>query len=152
MYLVERAEHLELFKGYLKHAAGPYDPTVRYRGPENIAVIKRRWLKASDKSHFEPGSNIQEAIRYARTYIRLDQVSAVIENFKEFTNPTLERWTTVDMAARELQDRGDAVTPENVLAYIEESPEWQPKLHREEFRTDLIASTLAGLRKFGFVL
>ncbi|MBI4529872.1 MAG: type I restriction endonuclease subunit M [Deltaproteobacteria bacterium] len=152
MYLVECSEKLGLFQNYLKYAAGPYDPGLRYRGPENIALNQRHWLVAPDSTHFEPGPNIQEAIRFAKRYIPVDRASAIIENFKEYTNPALERWTTVEMAARELQGRGETVTPENVLAYIESVPEWESKLQREEFRTDLIASTLSGLRKFGFIL
>jgi len=55
------------------------------------------------------------------------------------------------MAARELAASAQPVTPQAVLAHIEATPEWQHELQREEFTPDCIASTLAGLRRFGFL-
>ncbi|MGN2393477.1 hypothetical protein, partial [Pelomicrobium sp. G1] len=71
--------------------------------------------------------------------------------FRTYQDASLSRWTTVDMAARDLMDLGEAVNPERVWQYLQQVPEWQHKLQREEFSLDLIASTLAGLRKFGFL-
>ncbi|MGE5576611.1 MAG: hypothetical protein ACM3TT_05370 [Syntrophothermus sp.] len=71
-----------------------------------------------------------------------------IEHFRTFTDEALERWTTVDMAARELQAAGRPVTVETVLRYLDETPAWRGKLMREEFRPELVEGTLKGLRKF----
>ncbi|MDI3281659.1 MAG: type I restriction endonuclease subunit M, partial [Bacillota bacterium] len=46
LYLIERATQSGLFRGFLKQAAGPYDPRLRYKGPEDIAVRQHRWLVA----------------------------------------------------------------------------------------------------------
>lgn len=151
IYLIERAVHLGLFQNYLKQAAGPYDPSLRYKGPEDIAVRQQRWITAVDESRFEPGLKMNVALRYARRYLNLAQASAVVEQFRTFQDGTLSRWTTVDMAARELQSHGESVTPQRILAYLADIPEWQHKLQREEFSLDLIASTLAGLQKLGFL-
>ncbi|MCP9464998.1 MAG: hypothetical protein NNA25_09415 [Nitrospira sp.] len=150
IYLIERAVQLGLFQNYLKQAAGPYDPSLRYKGPEDIAVRQQRWLTAVDESHFEPGPKMNTALRYARRYLNLAQASAVIEQFKTYQDGTLSRWTTVDMAARELHNCGESITPQRILEYLSSLPEWQHKLQRDEFSLDLIASTLVGLRKIGF--
>lgn len=151
IYLIERAERLGLFQNYLKQAAGPYDPSLRYRGPEGIAVRQHQWLTATDGSHFEPGPNIADGARYAERYFDTARAAAVIEHFRTFTNAALERWTTVHMAACEIAEGGADATAEAVLAHIEATPEWIAKLDRREFELDKIRSTLAGLRKFGFL-
>jgi type I restriction enzyme S subunit len=151
VYLIERAMQLGLFQNYLKQAAGPYDPSLRYKGPENIAVHQQQWLIPVDESHFQPGLKINEVSKYARRYLNLAQASAVIEQFRTYQDQTLSRWTTVEMAARELQTRGEPITPQRIWGYIEDVPEWQHKLQREEFSPDLIASTLAGLQKLRFL-
>jgi hypothetical protein len=107
---------------------------------------------ATDESHFQPGPKMNVALRYVRRYLNLAQASAVIEQFRTYQDGTLSRWTTVDMSARELASRGQAVTPEHVWGYLADIPEWQNKLQREEFSIDLIASTLAGLRKLEFLV
>ncbi len=151
IYLIQRAEGLALFQNYLKQAAGPYDPSLRYRGPEDIAIRQRRWLAATDTSHFEPGPNIANAVRYAERYMDTARAAALIDHFREFRDATLERWTTVDTAACEVVANADTVTAEAVLAHIKAIPEWAAKLDRQEFELDKVRSALAGLRKLGFL-
>lgn len=151
IYLIERALELGLFRNYLKQAAGPYDPTLRYGGAEGIAVRRLKWLVATDASHFAPGPNIKELDRYVVRYLDTAQASNVIEQFRTYRDETLERWTTVDMTARELESSGLAITPEKVWAYIESTPEWLHKLDRREFSVSHVSNTLAGLRKLGFL-
>ena len=151
LYLIEARLQTGLFNEFRKQAAGPYNPSLRYKGPEDIAVRKRNWLVQPDDSHFKPGPNIEEALRYAENYINIPQAKSVIEQFRTFTNATLERWTTVHLAAVELVGQGQPLTPEKILAYIQSIPEWQAKLSREEFTPDRIAQTLDGLAKLGFL-
>jgi hypothetical protein len=151
LYLIEARLRTGLSIEFRKQAAGPYDPSLRYKGPEDIAVRQRGWLVQPDDSHFEPGPNIEEALRYASRYIDTELAESVLEEFRTFKDGTLERWTTVHLAAVELQRQGQPVTPETVEAYIESVPEWQPKLSREEFTPDRIAQTLDGLVKLGFL-
>jgi hypothetical protein len=151
LYLIEARLQTGLFIEFRKQAAGPYDPSLRYKGPEDIAVRKRNWLVQPDDSHFKPGPNIEEALRYAENYINIPQAKSVIEQFRTFTNATLERWTTVHLAAVELLGQGQPLTLEKILAYIQSIAEWQAKLSRDEFTPDRIAQTLDGLAKLGFL-
>ncbi len=151
LYLIEAAGETGLFVEFRKQAAGPYDPGLRYCGAEEIAVRQRRWLVAPDDTHFEPGPNVGEALCYASRY--MDEVLAelVLEEFRGFRDETLERWTTVHLAAAELQRQGQPVTPETILAFIQSIPEWQPKLARKEFHRDRIADALEGLYRTGLL-
>lgn len=151
LYLVEAATETGLFTEFRKQAAGPYDPGLRYRGPEDIAVRQRGWLVACGDTHFEPGPSIEEALRYAPRYINTELAELVLEEFCTFKDETLERWTTVHLAVVELRRRGDPVTPETVLVYIQSVPEWQAKLSVEEFALDRVADALEGLEKLGLI-
>lgn len=151
LYLIEAATETGLFTEFRKQAAGPYDPGLRYQGPEDIAVREKGWLVARDDTHFEPGPNIDEALGYAARYIDTRSAERVLEEFRNFDNETLERWTTVHLAAVELQRRGRSVTPEAILDYIQSVPEWQPKLSREAFTLDRVTDALNGLRKMSLL-
>ncbi|MBT9260220.1 MAG: N-6 DNA methylase [Clostridiales bacterium] len=151
LYLIEAVTETGLFNEFRKQAAGPYDPGLRYKGPEDIAVRQRGWLVARGDAHFEPGPHIEEALRYAPRYIDTELAELVLEEFRTFKDETLERWTTVHLAAVELERRGEFVTPETVAAYIQRVPEWQPKLSREEFAPGRIADALEGLRRTGLL-
>jgi hypothetical protein len=151
LYLIEAVTESGLFAEFRKQAAGPYDPSLRYKGPEDIAVRQRGWLVPRGETHFELGPNIKEALDYASRYIDTELAELVLKEFRTFKDGTLERWTTVHLAAVELLRQGQPVTPETVEAYIESIPEWQAKLSREEFTPDRIAQTLDGLAKLGFL-
>lgn len=133
LYLIEARTKAGLFTEFRKQAAGPYDPNLRYKGPEDIAVRQRQWLVSKGDTGFEPGPNIEEALGYAPSYIDLKAAAEVVENFKTFKDETLERWTTVHMAAEELLSTDQQVTSEAVIRYIESVPEWRPKLSRQTF-------------------
>ncbi|MGQ9561845.1 MAG: hypothetical protein ACUVWA_15245, partial [Candidatus Oleimicrobiaceae bacterium] len=94
---------------------------------------------------------IYQVLDDAPRYIDVEPAELVLEEFRTFRDETLERWTTVHLAAVELQRDGKPVTPESVLAYIQSVPEWQAKLSREEFGKDRIADALAGLHKMGLL-
>ncbi len=151
LYFIEAIAETGLFSEFRKQAAGPYDPGLRYRGPEDIAVRQRHWLVVFHDTHFEPGPNMEEALRYAPRYIDTELAELVLEEFRTFKDETLERWTTVHLAAVELEQRGEPVTSDTVLVFIESVPEWQPKLSREEFAPNRIADALEGLRRTGLL-
>jgi hypothetical protein len=104
-----------------------------------------------DDTHFEPGPKIEKALSYAPRYVETDRAELVIEEFRSFRDETLERWTTVHLAAVELKHQGRPVTPETVLGYIESVPEWRPKLSREGFGSDRVTDALHGLQKQGML-
>jgi len=151
IYLIEQAQELGLFRSFAKAAAGPYDPKLRYGGPEKIAVSDEKWLIASDSTHFEPGPNVSEGLAVAEEELDVEVAKDVLARFRRYSDGALERWTTVDMAARELSKAGKEVTVESVLAYIESIDEWAAKLKRSEFERDKLESTLTGLRKSGLL-
>lgn len=151
LYLMEAATETRLFTEFRKQAAGPYDPGLRYKGPEDIAVRQKGWLTTPDDTHFEPGPNIAEAMRYAQRYLDKVLAELVIEEFRASRDETLERWTTVHLAAVEIQRQGRPVTAESVFACIDSVPEWRPKLSRQEFSLDRITDALKGLRRLGLL-
>jgi hypothetical protein len=42
IYFIEVEQRSGLFQNFLKQAAGPYDPTLRYKGPQDIAVHQQK--------------------------------------------------------------------------------------------------------------
>jgi type I restriction enzyme S subunit len=151
LYLIERILQLGLFRHYLKQAAGPYDPDIRYREPEHIAVQQQQWLKAVDDSHFEPGPNMDAALQYANQYLDVDRASELLEQFRKYKDATLNRWTTVDMVARDLGGKGAVVTAQAVVSSLHDSPEWHHKPDQPEFSLPNIESTLSGLKQWGLL-
>ena len=151
IYLIERSQHLGTFQGFIKQAAGPYDPSLRYGGPEKIAIHDHQWLLETDDSHFAPGPNILNALRYAERYFNIDEARVVIQDFRTYRDGALERWTTLDMAIREIHDNGGEIGEQAILDHIRGIPEWAPKLDRDEFSISKIRKTLIGLRKRGYI-
>lgn len=80
LYLIEAATETGLFTEFRKQAAGPYDPGLRYKGPEDIAVRQRGWLVAHGETHFEPGPHIGEALHYAPRYLDTELAELVLES------------------------------------------------------------------------
>jgi len=150
-YLLERKLSLGLFTEFQKKAAGPYDPSIRYKGPEDIAVNRHHWIQSAGQDRFKPGTNIAKGLEYATRYIDVKASAKILEEFRTYKDETLGRWTTVDMAAWELIEKGETVTVDAVLKYIESSKEWKHKINRDEFRPELVKSTLVGLCKLGFL-
>jgi len=144
---MEASAKTDLFTEFHKHAAGPYDPNLRYKGPEDIAVRQKDWLLPSGNTHFEPGPKIEEALHHGPRYIDTELAEQLLEELRTLKDETLERWTTVHLAATEVLSTGHRVTPQDVIRHIESVPEWRPKLSRQAFTPAEIAHTLEGLRK-----
>ena len=132
-YLLHR--HVEgRAEGYLKKAAGPYNPRTRYSGPEKIALEKGYVRKCTSGKYqgFIAGDNAEESERYFdRWYGR--EALQWLEQFRYKKNNDLELLTTVDMAIEELRAEGEAVSIESVREVIHCDPEWTKKLARPTF-------------------
>lgn len=132
-YLMHR--HVEKqAEGYLKKAAGPYNPETRYKGPEAIAQ-KNCYIEAvqSDKlTGFIAARNIDKALDYFNKWYS-SEVLAWLEQFRYEKNESLELLATVDMASQDLQANGKKITVEAVKNVLRVHPEWRPKLKREIF-------------------
>ena len=127
-YVEGRAE------GYLKKAAGPYNPRTRYGGPEKIALGKGYVRKCMSGKYqgFIAGDNAEESERYFdRWYGR--EALQWLEQFRYKKNNDLELLTTVDLAIEELRAEGEAVSIESVREVIHRDPEWTKKLARSTF-------------------
>jgi restriction endonuclease S subunit len=145
-YLMHRKAENDA-QGYLKKAAGPYNPKTRYAGPEKIAE-HNGYARPHQNGKFK-GFIAAENIDQARSYFARWYGTAIndwLEQFRFQTNDELERLATVDMAMNELQKQGKPVDATAVRTVIESEPEWAPKLTRAVFSDEGIAAAIAQCR------
>ena len=143
LYLLHRRVEKKA-EGYLKKAAGPYDPQTKFGGPEKIAK-KNGYIKQhkGPKGHsgFIAADNIAQAEGYFEKWYG-PEVIQWLEKFRYKTNDDLERLTTVDMAAVELRATGKTVDVAAVRDVIASNPEWKAKLARTAFSDAKIAEAI----------
>ena len=141
-YLLHR--HVErAAEGYFKKAAGPYNPSTKYGGPEDIAQ-KNKYIKQSASgqySGFVAAENIAKAEEYFDKWYGQDALKW-LSQFKYEKNDTLELWATVDMAVQDLKRNGKEVSTEAVKGLISNTEEWKPKLKRAVFSDENIAMAI----------
>ncbi len=132
-YLLHR--HVERqAEGYLKKAAGPYNPATKYKGPEGIA-LKKGYVQQHTREQFSgfvAGEHIEEAETYFRKWYGED-VLVWLAQFRLKKNDDLELLATVDMAMEDLRRAGRSVALDSVKEVIRSHPEWQAKLDRPIF-------------------
>ena len=142
-YLLHR--HVERqAEGYLKKAAGPYNPQTKYGGPEKIAMQNRYIQKhKGPKGHsgFIAADNIAQAEGYFEKWYG-PEVIQWLEQFRFRKNDELEVLATVDMAAEELRASGKGVDVAAVKNVIGSHPEWEAKLDRAVFSDANIAEAI----------
>ena len=131
-------------EGYLKKAAGPYNPQTRYGGAEKIAVENGyvRKHKVGKYSGFVAAGEIAKARDYFEKWYGA-QALQWLEQFRYKKNDELELLATVDMAAEDLRQSVQPVSVENVKAVIRAHPAWQAKLDRAIFADNNIAGALS---------
>lgn len=133
-YLLHR--HVEgRADGYLKKAAGPYNPQTRYGGPEKIAIKNgyvQKHTAPEGYSGIIAAGHIAQAEGYFEQWYRPGAIEW-LEQFRRRTNDDLEALTTVDMAAEELRASGKPVDVAAVKDLIRNHPEWEAKLDRPAF-------------------
>jgi type I restriction enzyme S subunit len=141
-YLLHR--HIEHeTEGFLKKAAGPYNPSIKYGGAEKIA-LKNGYVREHSSGKFEgfiSGDNIAQAEEYFENWYGLDAL-AWMEQFRHKKNDDLELLTTVDMASEELRRAGRAVNLSTVKQVIRSNAEWKAKLDRPVFSDPNIISAI----------
>jgi len=122
-------------EGYLKKAAGPYNPQTKYGGPERIAQ-ENGYIKQHNgpKGHsgFIAADNIVQAEDYFDKWYGRDTLDW-LNQFRFSKNDDLEVLTTVDMAVDELRSSGRSVDVGAVKGVIASHPEWEAKLDRPVF-------------------
>ena len=121
-------------EGYLKKAAGPYNPRIRYGGPERIALEKAYIRQQKNKSYqgFVADSHVGEAEEYFDKWYGKEAIQW-LEQFRYKKNEELELLTTVDMAAEELRVADKGVSVESVKNLILDHKEWKAKMGRRIF-------------------
>ena len=146
-YLLHRYEegHAE---GYLKKAAGPYNPQTRYGGPEKIALQKDyvRQHRSGKGQGFVASTNVDEAEVYFDRWYG-SELLQWLEQFRYKKNNDLELLTTVDMAVAELYEAEEKISVENVKKVIRSHPEWEPKLDRPIFSDASLARAIESCQK-----
>jgi type I restriction enzyme S subunit len=146
-YLLHR--HAEqVAAGFLKKAAGPYNPRTRYGGAEKIALQNRyvRVVSTEKSEGFVADQNIAQAEGYFEKWYGAEALTW-LEQFRYQKNDALELLTTVDMACEDLSRVGKVVTTSTVKQIIHDSPEWKAKLNRSVFSDDNIAATIGTCRQ-----
>ena len=139
-YLLHRHAERQA-EGYLKKAAGPYNPKTKYGGPERIALENGyiREHKNGRYSGFVVADNIAQAEEYFEKWYGPDAIRW-LNQFRFKSNDDLEVLATVDMAAEELRTSGKIVDVTSVKEVIHSHPEWKAKLDREAFSDTNIAN------------
>ena len=146
-YLLHRRED-GYAEGYLKMAAGPYNPRTRYGGPEKIALQKDyvRQHRSGKWQGFIASTNFDEAEGYFDRWYGSEALQW-LKQFRYETNNELELLTTVDMAVAELYESGKVVSVERVKEVIRSHPEWDPKLDRPIFSDTNLARAIESCQK-----
>lgn len=133
--------------GYLKKAAGPYNPRTKYGGPEKIAQT-RGYIKnhSSGKySGFIAHDNIAEAVAYFNKWYGQETLRW-LEQFRYKDNDQLELLTTVDIAVQDLLQNNQKVSATSVKALIQSHDEWRAKLDRIIFSDENIGKAISESR------
>jgi len=143
MYLLHRYAEGRA-EGYLKKAAGPYDPNTKYKGPEAIA-LKNGYVRALHNGTYEgfvAGDKVEQAQRYFEQWYGTAALDW-LERFQYRKTDDLELLATVDMAMVDLAAAGQPADVAGVKRVIAAHPEWVPKLSRELFSDENIARATA---------
>lgn len=134
-YLLHRRSEKEAC-GFDKYAAGPYNPTIRYKGAENIALKNKYITKVqnpkSKKDAFVVNENIDAALNYFNKWYGTG-IQKWIEQFRFYKNYYLEVLTTVDKAICELVSQKAPINVQTVKNYIYSIPQWKKKLEKPYF-------------------
>ncbi len=134
-YLFHRKCRNEVKQQYLKKAAGPYNPSTRYKGPEKIAqencYIKE--VTIGKYAGFIKSSNYHKIDDYFQRYWRNDIFTWLLKEFRYKTNEELELLATVDRAMLDIIDSGNDVSLTTVKKILISEPEWQAKLDKDIF-------------------
>src|SRR3546814_4502071 len=134
---------------YLRRAAGPYNPAMKYSG--GIAIAKQKnWLReARGRFGFGhvPGPAAEEIEDWFAKYGFGDPARWVAEHFRFKRNEEWETLATVDYAMEHLQSLGIEADAGQVLQYIRADDEWRakiekPRLTRTEEHTSEIQSLM----------
>jgi type I restriction enzyme S subunit len=143
-YMGERA----LDAQYLRKAAGPYNPSMRYAGGIKIATEKK-WV-ARARGDFGEGTALGPSATEMDAWIEKYQFAAaaawVRDKFKFKSNDIWETLATVDYAMIALDNAGTLPTAAAILDYVQNDPEWHPKIAKLRLSKASIQNAMAELQ------
>lgn len=117
---------------FLRKAAGPYNPSMRYSGGFSIA-LKKNWIGPRignyGKGH-APGKSASEMDEWIEKYQLAKPVAWVHDKFKFRKNDQWELLATIDYAILALNAQDTNPSPINILEYICNDKEWHPKIEK----------------------
>jgi len=153
-YLVQKRAEIQLTEVFTKRAAGPLDDEIHKF--LNLAR-KNKWLifgrAQGDLKPVKPGTEVSKAQAQARKVLgtAIDSVDDMLDQMKDWSYKTLERWATVLEVAMELHKTDTKVSVKAIKSAVLSQPQWATKLDRAEFSDEHITATLKGLRKQGLL-
>lgn len=115
---------------YLRKAAGPYNPSMRYSGGMKIA-LEKDWIAPANGQYgpgHSPGSAFDDAESWIAHYQHSRPAAWVRDKFKFKQNNIWELLATVDYAMLALIHAGQTPDAKAVLEYINVDAEWQLKV------------------------
>lgn len=137
---------------FLRKAAGPYNPSMRYSGGIKIAEEKN-WIARRKTSSSEGsilGASAGEMTEWIKKYDYSSVAAWVRDKFKYRKNDQWEILATVDYAKLVLEAGGAIPTSSRILLYIECDPEWQPKIEKLKLTEARIQNALTELQSLFF--
>jgi hypothetical protein len=150
VYLLEHALELRLFTGFKKMAAGPYDPSLRYKDAEPIAE-RNGWLRRENENLVATRSS-RAAHRYAVRYLGDPELARRFVLLVARLEPwELDTLATVHSAACELYNKRSEVDELGVERLLSDSAEWKQKLMKRHFARERISAALDHLRRLGLL-
>lgn len=153
-YLCQKKAEIQLTDEFVKRAAGPLDDQIHKF--LNLAK-KQKWVELGraqgDFKPVRPGKDLTKVISQVQKLLAAakSDVDSILDDMKGWRYTTLERWATILEATLGLREEGKEISVVNVKSAIFSEKEWAQKLNRAEFSDEHIRSTLAGLKRHGFL-
>jgi type I restriction enzyme S subunit len=142
-FMGERA----LDQEYLRKAAGPYNPSMRYSGGVKIALDKNWIAPATGK--YGPGHSPSSAVADTKDWIEKYEFAKpaawVRDKFKFKSNDVWELLATVDYAMLALEHGGSTPDAMEIFAYIRDDEEWRPKIEKLNLTDSAIQNAMVEL-------
>lgn len=146
VYLLKRQLQAST-KDYMKKAAGPYNPKMRYQGGESVAVKEDYIEEITHKGFkcFTPGDKVDVPLGYFKKWHGVAPLQW-LDQFQYSKRGDLELLTTVDMAIQDILKEGKIPDLHSVKELIRTTPEWKKKLEKPEFTDTGIQGGIKRLR------
>ncbi len=138
-------DDLEIQQEYLRKAAGPYNPAMKYSGGIKIAKNKGYIREAKGRFGFGhiSGHNIADLMEWSEKYGDFKAAAKwVLGKFQFMKNTEWELLATVDYAVRHLKAEGIQPTADKVMMYIAADDEWRAKIKKLELTETKVAKAM----------